>query len=71
MKANINQPGLFNDISLYKPQIGKDMGLQANMDGSVTLQTTEPTEAVSEAADIIKRGTMYKNQNWKYKPWRK
>ncbi len=41
---------------------------EANFDGDVFLRATKPTEAVQEAADIIKRGTMYHE---KYKPWKK
>lgn len=68
MKPKLNQPDMFPDVNLLKPVPGTDVGLQSDMFGQVFLRATEPTEACQEAADIIKRGTMYHE---KYIPWRK
>ncbi len=67
MKAKLDQPDIFNDVSLILPKVGTDAGLQANMFGGVSLASTEPTEATQEAADIIKRAVLYQER---FKPWR-
>ncbi len=56
MKPLLNQPDMFNDLSLVVPKAGTDAGLQADMDGHVYLKATQPTEAAQEASEILKRG---------------
>ncbi len=68
MKPKLSQPDMFNDIELIKASPGTDAGLQADMFGGVHIIASRPTEAAQEAADIIKRATMYHE---KYKPWNK